>query len=757
MENRNPGWFDRLRRRGVFRVAASYAVIAWLLLQIADVVLDPLGAPDWVMQLLIVLVAIGFPVALVLAWFFELTDHGIQRDRQAESEPRPAVHGARRYADLVVIGLLLAVIAFLLVRQQAPEQTFGDAPPVLAVLPFSEIGAAPDSPFGLGLADTLIHKLGQLGELVVLTSNSTFKFAGTSLDLDEVAGKLGASVLLEGTVQRATEMLRVNTRLVEARSGRQLWSGSYERSTEDLFAVQDEIALAVSEALSLVLTPPQAKRLVQPVTSSLTALDAYTLGRVKLAQRGQAIRDAIGFFRQAVELDSEFALAHAALAETLYMAPSYLRADTGWDQVAEEAWNAAKTAQRIDPGLGEGYLAEFYVAEADNRYGAARSWSDAELKSMLNRALARSPNNADAARYIARYAASAEERRRLLERAALLDPRSGIIAYDVSKEYAAIGDYEQAREWALRSGATAEPYFRIGYWNIGIIYAFCAGRLDDGARWMHLFNRSFGGPFEVSLYNALWDLGLMADARAVWDALRRKNDPSLEAFRLINEYIDAWREGQDEAANELWTRLETDFLRPHPNWPDLTRYPGSDWLMALRSISDLRAGDPARALARYRSAIPEPLRYPSTLTSGVFLPPPLMTAALLKANGQPEEGRALIQEFLAATEGEPISCDAGVGFSRFLAHGFLGDASAAGAEMQAILDAPFAAMSWQLEVARFDPDYAATLDSPEVAPLYAELQRRILAMRESYRQNPELPPEVVPLRFRNLPAQPPGQ
>ncbi|HKX55922.1 MAG TPA: FlgO family outer membrane protein, partial [Xanthomonadales bacterium] len=248
------GWFARLRQRGVLRVAFSYALIAWLLLQIGDVVIEPLGAPAWVMRALIVLVIAGFPVALLLAWFFELTPSGIQRDTLPEGAARPRVLGIRHYADVLIIGVLLIAVVFLLAKQEGWVDE-DQGPPVIAVLPFTELGAGNDSYFGAGLSDTLIHKLGQLSQLVVLASSSTFEFHGQGLDLRAVGAKLSASSILEGTVQRAGNQLRINARLVEVKSGQQLWSGSFERPSTDLFAVQDEIAGAVSDALEVVLSP----------------------------------------------------------------------------------------------------------------------------------------------------------------------------------------------------------------------------------------------------------------------------------------------------------------------------------------------------------------------------------------------------------------------------------------------------------------------------------------------------------------------
>ena len=202
------GLLDRLKRRGVFRAAFSYAVIAWLLLQIGDVVLDPFDFDDAAMRVLLVLVAVGFPVAVTLAWFFELTPSGVELDTETPGAARPVVTGIRRYADIVIIGVLVIAVAVLLARQGGLiEDDPGEQ--VVAVLPFENLSPeAADLYFGEGLADTVIHKLGRLSELVVLASQSTFQFKGRDLDLGDVGAKLGATVIVLGSVQRAGDALR---------------------------------------------------------------------------------------------------------------------------------------------------------------------------------------------------------------------------------------------------------------------------------------------------------------------------------------------------------------------------------------------------------------------------------------------------------------------------------------------------------------------------------------------------------------------
>jgi len=211
--------------------------------------------PGWVMRTLIFAVVTGFPVALLLAWFFEIGPGGISRDRLPEGEARPKAPGIRRYADLIIIGVLLVTVIVLLARETGIlEEEAG--PPVVGVLPFTEFGGpSAETYFGDGLADTLTYKLGQLQQLIVLAPSSTMAFRDPTLNLMEVGAKLGATALLQGTVRRTDNLPRVNARLADTATGQQLWAGSFDRPSGDLFAVQDEVAQSVSAALSLVLSP----------------------------------------------------------------------------------------------------------------------------------------------------------------------------------------------------------------------------------------------------------------------------------------------------------------------------------------------------------------------------------------------------------------------------------------------------------------------------------------------------------------------
>ena len=232
------------------RVAASYAVIAWLALQIASVVFEPLGVPKWVFTALIIAAAAGFPLAIALAWFLEVGEHGVEVDTAAEGVPRPTARGWRHYADALVIGVLLIAVVVLLVRQSDIGKPKPPANPAIAVLPFENLGGDPAQEyFSDGLAEEMLGRLGRVPGLRVIARSSSFGFKGSNLDVRTIAERLGVTTVLEGSVQRDGKRLKLNARLIDGATGQQAWSGSFDREMTDIFAVQAELAGAIVNAI----------------------------------------------------------------------------------------------------------------------------------------------------------------------------------------------------------------------------------------------------------------------------------------------------------------------------------------------------------------------------------------------------------------------------------------------------------------------------------------------------------------------------
>ena len=255
-------FLEELKRRSVFRVGIAYLVVAWLLLQLTDLVFENMNAPDWVMQVIMLVIAVGFPLALILAWAFELKADGVQRD--SEGGPGSASNSRLFYAIAGVISV--AAIGLFFWQQSNPAVQPNDSPTqtgsvaadesesllAIAVLPFESFTEdREDQYFADGLADTLLHKLAQLETLTVIARNSSFQYKGQNVDVREIGEHLGVPTVVEGSVQRQGDQIRVTAQLVSTQDGAHWWSGTFDGTLENIFALQDEIAAAIAEQLQI--------------------------------------------------------------------------------------------------------------------------------------------------------------------------------------------------------------------------------------------------------------------------------------------------------------------------------------------------------------------------------------------------------------------------------------------------------------------------------------------------------------------------
>lgn len=424
-EERRTHWLAQLRERGVVRVAISYTAIAWLLLQAADVTFEPLGLPGWAMRALIVGAVLGFPLAVVLAWHFELGDHGLSRDSAPADMPRPRVHGIRRYADVLIIGVLLVAVAVLLVRQSEIGKPPPPERPSLAVLPFENLsGDEAQSYFSDGLAEEVLDRLGQVPGLLVVARSSSFSFRNQGLDVRTIAERLGVAIVLEGAVRREGRRLRLNAKLVDGKTGYQLWSGSFDRELTDVFAVQEELARAVIDAIVPVARGDANSAVAAtPPTTSLTAYDLFLLGRAAQTLRGPAgvvhLKKSVDHFEQALKLDPGFARAQGALANSLVLLMLYNEAGTPDAEGLKRAESAVYRALSLNPDSSEAQVAYGNLLRGTQRAGAEDAY---------RRAIELNPNNAEAWHSFGVFLAERPDRRDEADgatrRALELDPRS---------------------------------------------------------------------------------------------------------------------------------------------------------------------------------------------------------------------------------------------------------------------------------------------------------------------------------------------
>ena len=427
---RTGGLLHRLRERGVIRVAASYAVIAWLLLQIADVTFGPLGVPGWIMVSLIVAAVLGFPVAVALAWFYEAGGSGVTRDTAAAGVPRPVVPGLRRYADVAIIAVLLAAVAVLLVRQSdlGPGGARGLA---IAVLPFQNLSTSRDAEvLASGIAESVLHQLASLAELDVISRTSSFAFRERAADAREIGRQLGARYLLEGSVQSDPARMRVTTQLIDTKTGSDLWSMRFDRRPGDVFAIQDEIAVQVTQALELSLDPEAKERMTGQGTTNLQAYLAFLQGRALLATSNVTeVKAATEHFERSVALDPKFPAAYVNLAQAELFVAEFEVTDDRQARFAaalERGETLIQKALSLDPENGDAFLQRAHLAAYTNLAAAEADY---------RRGLELSPNSAEGFAGLAEVLYATPSRRdealEMLDRARKLDPLEP--AHDVKK------------------------------------------------------------------------------------------------------------------------------------------------------------------------------------------------------------------------------------------------------------------------------------------------------------------------------------
>lgn len=350
----NPrNFFHELRRRNVYRAAAAYGVVAWLLIQIATQVFPFFDVPGWSIRLVVVVLLLGFPVAMIIAWVFEWTPQGLQRTD--EMPPSPASRRSTgRKLDFVIIGALLIVIGVMAWPRLSPAREKS-----IAVLPFENLSAEKENALlADGIQDDLLTNLARIKDLKVISRTSVMKYRNTDKrNIQEIGKSLGAAHLLEGSVRRLGERIAVNVQLVDSKTDRQVWAERYDRKIADAVGIEGELATEIAEALRATLTPEEKIRVEQKPTRNA---DAYVLYlRALPYEQGadtllQDYKRAAQLYTQAIALDPNFALAHAHLASTCAEIFHFHEPLDSWKTKAR---SEAETALRLQSNLAEGHFA----------------------------------------------------------------------------------------------------------------------------------------------------------------------------------------------------------------------------------------------------------------------------------------------------------------------------------------------------------------------------------------------------------------
>jgi len=467
-------FFAELKRRNVYKVGAVYAVSAWLLIQAASILFPTFEAPGWVMKVFVAVVAAGFPIALILAWAFELTPEGLKRTEFANELPTKAPRN-RAWIYVVTVAAALSVAVFFLGRytaaskQSEPSNAGAESASAIpeksiAVLPFENVTGDPDTEYlSDGISEALINSLTELQQLKVIARSTAFRYKGKQVDPQAVGRELKVRTVLMGVVRQLGDRLNVQVDLVDATTGAQLWGEEYERKLADVLAVKQALVREVTEKLRLKVTGEQQQQLTQRDTTNPEAYQFYLRGRYYWNKRtAENLKKAIDQFQQAADKDRNYALAYVGLADCYVLLEDY--AGTPASETLPKAKAFAQRALQLDSSLAEAHTSLAYA------YRNLWQWEQAEEE--FKWAIKLNPNYPTAHHWYSTYLLDLgrnDEAMAEIKRAHELDPLSLIIGTTLTYAYYAEGDVNSSIAQCKRV-IDLDPNFPRAHEYLGLAY-----------------------------------------------------------------------------------------------------------------------------------------------------------------------------------------------------------------------------------------------------------------------------------------------
>jgi TolB-like protein/Flp pilus assembly protein TadD len=596
-----------LKRRNVFRVGVAYVVAAWLILQLTEVLSELMELESDVGKIVIILLVVGFVPALIFAWAFELTPEGIKRESAVDPD-ESITHVTGRKFDFAIIGLLVIAVLFMFVdnyvldAEPEPAEVIAEqVPPAepiereksIAVLPFANLSDdASNEYFSHGISEELLNVLTRVTSLRVASRTSSFSFAGSNTAIPEIAAQLNVNHILEGSVRKAGNKVRITAQLIDVESDSHLWSDTYDRELDDIFSIQKEIATNIVAELTQALNAgEEIATSARSPTTNIAAYEIYLQGRYLLALRGgENMEEAARLFEQAVEMDDSFADAYAALGKTYALLPGWrLASDSRLFTEKSEA--AIDQALRLNPDQSEALIARGFNATFSR-------WKWDEASAAFEQALRVNPNDAEVHNLYGDY-------------------------------FTVIGDFANAEKFERRAmeldmlafvhaGELAALLISMGRYDESLVYAERAWKLQTstdtyaGLAWSHIYLENFDAARQAIVqveassgvdsarHVPLWTRYYLAQqdrdrARPYYDKLKKAalSDEASAAlaadFALDIEGVEAALELMELAyvRRDIALTLSADFRLPEerstdPRWLAFWEKPGLKELIELR-------------------------------------------------------------------------------------------------------------------------------------------------------------------------------
>jgi adenylate cyclase len=505
-ESALPGFFAELRRRRVIRVAVVYLVVGWVVIEVAATILPGLHLPEWSVTLVIALVVLGFPIAFIMGWMFDIGPHGVERTAPAASLDGHVAESAIAQTKSV------AAVAKPALRDAQDRRT-------IAVLPFVNIsGDAQNEYFSDGIAEEILNLLTKLPQLKVSSRTSSFLFKGKDVSIPTVARELGVSTVLEGSVRRAGDRVRITAQLIDADSDSHLWSETYDREMKDVFAIQDDISQSIVKALQVTLTPSERRALQFVATADPEAYDYYLRGRnymYTMARRDY--EHAIRMFEQAIAIDSKYALAYAGIADACAHLFRYAEAS---QENAAKANRASEQAVMLDPGSAEAHASRGLALFIGERYDEAHKEFDT--------AIALNPNLFDAWYYYGLACSSEgnfERAAQLYLKASEVNPADFQAPLFLAQTYVSLGKRHEEMKVRLGALGTIDRHLKLNPHDTRALYLSAQNlwRVGEHKKATELAERALGQDEDepVVLYNVACFYAVQGNAVRAIDLLGR--------------------------------------------------------------------------------------------------------------------------------------------------------------------------------------------------------------------------------------------
>jgi TolB-like protein/lipopolysaccharide biosynthesis regulator YciM len=721
-----------LKRRNVFRVGVAYAIVAWLLIQVADVAFPPLKLPDWTLTLVAVLLIMGFPLALIFAWAFELTPEGIKPAKEvAPAESIRRLTG--RKLDFAIIGLLVIAVVYFAVdkfifqaerKQAEPTALPGQVAEAvereksIAVLLFDNLSRdAANEPFTNGIHDDILTQISKISALKVIARTSMERLDPT-LSIPEIGTQLGVATVLEGGVQRVGEHVRINVQLIDCKTEAHLWAETYDRelTAANVFSIQSEIAKTVADALQATLSPGEQAQLATVPTDNLAAYQAYLLGKQFLAKETTAdVSKAMNHFRRAVELDPGFALAYVGLADGYIYQNEFSGRPP--KEMLDKAMAAIETALRLDEKLGEAHSSLAAIRWFENDLAGAEA--------AFKRALELNSNYASAyywyGNLLGRDLGRPEEGMKLLRKAVELDPLWPTAIAWAAINLSRLGRFDEAQSWLERS-VEVDPGYAMGYDLIGLHTVFVSGRYERsiaGSR--KALSLDPGDPnIPANLGWSFLDLGDFAEAKAWLDRAVQMGPENVWTNTAMSLLLTL--QGDEAAALKHARIAQSDWEREE---------------LPLKLISDgeLRGGRCADALSLYEQTYPELLE-DDPKVDGSNWRPAIAVASILTKSDEREQANRLLTRSFRHIQTLPRLGFGGYGFADAQIYALQGDKQKALSALRQAIDEGWR-IDWRYTLS-LDPILESLHDEPEyqamVAEIEADMAEQLARVREMERR-----------------------